>query len=165
MTKKKEPERYYTPTHLANYFIENLDYVDNIRLNKFVYLAFGIAYAYYNRILFKEPIQAWRLGPVIPSIYHEFKKYGYGKITESSYIHNPVKDKMTKPVVEKNDEQAIATLQVVKEEYSSMSTRELIDRIHDTGTPWKQFYKEGKTNIEIDIKTIKQYFKKEILVA
>ena len=72
---------------------------------------------------------------------------------------------MIKPVVEKNDEQAIATLQVVKEEYSSMSTRELIDRIHDTGTPWKQFYKEGKTNIEIDIKTIKQYFKKEILVA
>ena len=106
-----------------------------------------------------------RLGPVIPSIYHEFKKYGYGKITERSYIHNPVKDKMIPPVVEEDDEQAITTLQVVKEEYNNMSTRELIDRIHDTGTPWKQFYKEGETNVEIDPKIIKKYFKKEILVA
>ncbi len=162
MTKKKE-NKYYTPAHLANYFIDNLDYVDNIRLNKFVYLAFGVAYAYYNRILFKEPIQAWRLGPVIPSIYHEFKKYSYGKIKELSYIHNPVKDKLIYPMIDEDDEEAFETLKVIKEEYGDMPTGELIDRTHDTGTPWDKFYEEGKINIEIDAEVIKEYFKKEVL--
>ena len=46
---------------ISNYFIKNLDSVDNLRLNKLAYISYGIAKASFNRELFHEPIQAWNL--------------------------------------------------------------------------------------------------------
>ena len=78
----------YIASSIANYFIsnKNLD-VDNLKLNKLVYISYGFALACFKEELelFKEPIQAWRLGPVIPSIYHEFKRYGYNS-TKKKYL-------------------------------------------------------------------------------
>ena len=154
----------YTPSCIANYFIENIEDVSNLKLNKLIYLAFGIAYGYYNRLLVKEPIQAWRLGPVIPSIYHEFKRYGYGKIKKLSYIDNPLTDERSYPMIEEDDKEAIDSLETVKKEYGYMSASELIDYTHEIGGPWYSVYQDGDFNIEITPKMIKEYFKKEVIV-
>ena len=79
-------DKIYSASCIANYFIENTKSIDNLRLNKFVYIAYGLALVYKERELFKDRIEAWEYGPVIPAIYHEFKKYKDKKIIEQSYI-------------------------------------------------------------------------------
>ncbi len=153
----------YTATHLANYFIDNLRYVDNIRLNKLVYLSFGVAVALDGRKLFNEDIQAWRFGPVIPSIYHEFKKYGYGGVKEMSSIQDPVTNEIFFPEIESTDTDALQVLKAVKEEYGEISLTDLIGIVHDKGSPWDSFYNETKKNINIGTDTIKKYFKEEMI--
>ena len=80
-------DKIYSASCIANYFIENTKSIDNLRLNKFVYIAYGLALVYKERELFKDRIEAWEYGPVIPAIYHEFRSnISAKKITEQSYI-------------------------------------------------------------------------------
>ena len=46
------------------------------------YFANGILLAHTNgkQRLVNEKFQAWEFGPVVPSIYHEFKQFGAGPI-------------------------------------------------------------------------------------
>lgn len=50
-----------------------------LKLIKLVYLAYGWSIALDYR-LFDEPIVAWKHGPVIRSLYHEFKHFGAAPI-------------------------------------------------------------------------------------
>ena len=145
---------------ISNYFIKNLDSVDNLRLNKLAYISYGIAKASFNRELFHEPIQAWNLGPVIPSIYHEFKRFGYQDIKEYSFIYDPITQTKTNPEIDSDDSETIEVLELVKNYYGKMDINELIGRTHNEDTPWRQCYVEGKYNIEIDPNKIKEYYDK-----
>ena len=58
--------------------------VSPLKLIKLVYMAYAWWLAVRRERLFDEPIEAWDYGPVIPSLYHEFKRYGRTPITEMS---------------------------------------------------------------------------------
>lgn len=47
-----------------------------MRLQKLLYYAQGWHLAYKDAPMFDESIEAWPWGPVIPTIYHQFKQYG-----------------------------------------------------------------------------------------
>ena len=73
----------------ANYIIENLHKhgvrdLTNLKLQKLLYFAYGMHLAVYEEPLFESEIQAWRLGPVIPDVYNEFKDRGSMPISEGS---------------------------------------------------------------------------------
>ena len=155
----------YRACHIANYFINKPIYTDNIRVNKLVYITYGFYYAYFDKRLFSDIIEAWRFGPVIPSIYHGLKKHGY------SQINTPYSDKNTglnkdkeknenPPEVEEKDEKINGVLEAVVEIYGDMSAIALIDRTHKKGTPWEQTYKESIFHLEIEDSLIIDYYKK-----
>lgn len=50
--------------------------IDHLKLQKLVYLAQALRLAAYDQKLFDEKIEAWPLGPVISSVYQEFKPNG-----------------------------------------------------------------------------------------
>jgi uncharacterized phage-associated protein len=52
----------------------------NIDANKEAYIGHGLHLAVYNVPLLSEAVEAWQYGPVVPSIYHSAKVYGYGAI-------------------------------------------------------------------------------------
>jgi len=54
-----------------------------MQLLKLVYISHGWMLAIYNRSLFREPVEAWKYGPVEPLVYNRFKKFGGNQITES----------------------------------------------------------------------------------
>ena len=66
-----------TALDVANFFIDSAkdteDPMTNMRVNKYVYFAQGYALAKLGRPLFKDEIQAWEHGPVVPALYQLFK--------------------------------------------------------------------------------------------
>ena len=143
----------YTPQQIANYFIymhkqagKKLDFM---KLLKLVY----ISYAWYlnrkDEKLFDESIQAWNDGPVIPSLYHEFKTQPKFDITE--YSTNSTMFAMT---VEPTDDDVHRILGAVFKMYGNSNGKKLSNITHDNA-PWKNAIKKGYYAI-IDDEDIKQ---------
>lgn len=61
------------------------DEVSNLKLQKLLYYAQGHHLARYGRPLFREQVQAWSHGPVVPEAYRAFKRFGAAplELTES----------------------------------------------------------------------------------
>ncbi len=148
---------------VADYFIKNIDEkfrIDNLKLNKLVYIAFGFAISLRKSTLFEEEIQAWKWGPVIPKLYHYFKKGGSRNIDKVSDKGASIEDKFI-----------LQVLNVVKDIYESKEGLEMVELTHQTGTPWHYFY-DGARNKTIEPIVIKDYYdifiknmeKKKILV-
>jgi uncharacterized phage-associated protein len=74
----------YDAKAVANFFLDiahaNSQQIDPMKLQKLVYYAHGWYAGYSGQPLINESVEAWPYGPVIPSLYHEFKRYGAGPI-------------------------------------------------------------------------------------
>ena len=73
---------------VANFIVtEGIDKgltINNLKLQKLLY--YSEVDSLLNRkrkSLFEDDIEKWKLGPVVPSVYHEFKNYGPNPITET----------------------------------------------------------------------------------
>jgi len=76
----------YDPKAIANYFLE-LAERDNrplspMKIQKLIYYANGWYLGITGEPLIDEQVEAWTFGPVIPSIYREFREFGNRPITE-----------------------------------------------------------------------------------
>ena len=73
-------------TPIVNEFLDlaSEDKITNLKLVKLCYIAQGLSLALLDKPLFSEPIEAWQYGPVVPSVYHEFKHFRDQPITEKS---------------------------------------------------------------------------------
>jgi len=76
----------YSASHIAKWFLaynrsimneSDADTISNLKLQKLLYYAQGIFLGFNDGIpLFEDPIVAWTHGPVVESVYHEYKGYG-----------------------------------------------------------------------------------------
>ena len=56
------------------------DGISNLKLQKLLYFIQKVHYSVYHEPFFDDTIEAWRHGPVVPTIYHHFKEYGRSDI-------------------------------------------------------------------------------------
>lgn len=158
---------------VANHFIdlakEDGKSIYLLGLVKRVYIAHGFALALLGRGLLDsrfDKVEAWRYGPVIPSVYHSFKQYRKSPIQEGTVIMgwDAIKKEPTfdTPSLTKEDE--IAIVKMVWQRYSSFSDGELVDLTHKAGSPWDICFEEGK-NIEIPDQLTGLYYKRLIANA
>lgn len=74
------------PVAVAHWFVNNLsdhaagEVVTHLQVQKLLYFAQAWHMLALGRPLFDEDMQAWPHGPVVPSVWHEFKKYGWQPI-------------------------------------------------------------------------------------
>ena len=54
--------------------------ITNLKLQKLLYYAQGWHLAFFDKPLFRDSIEAWVHGPVVPSVYSLFKGHGYKPI-------------------------------------------------------------------------------------
>ncbi len=152
----------YTPQHIANFFLDKAD-GDNVpltqlKLIKLIYIAYGWVLATLDRRLFDEPIQAWKHGPVIPSIYHEFKHFKNEPIIGFRAVNFDLDEKTeTEPRIDKKDE-ANRVLDRVWDAYKHASAAGLVSLTHREGTPWYKHYKPNKYDTHIPDEDIKAHF-------
>lgn len=133
---KNESKMTYSPTTVANYFIEK--YSKNgeltpMKLLKLTYIAYGWYLAVTDnkeKLLNEQPV-AWNLGPVFPSLYSNIKK---------SYSDLIIKKKIPTLVSEQISKKDEGFLDKIWTIYGKHDGVYLSALTHQSGTPWSDVY-------------------------
>lgn len=149
----------YNATSIANFFIrkgiEERRPVDQMKVQKLVYFAHGWYLAITSKPLLNEAIEAWRFGPVIPSLYHSLKFSGNQAITSS--IESQVDS-----TIDEDESEIQEYLNCIWNLYSPFTGIQLSNMTHEEETPWAKIAKTFNNQIpadkDIDNEVIKQYF-------
>lgn len=122
---------------VANYFIGKAQNegvrVTPMKLLKLVYIAHGWALGLYGTPLIGEEVQAWKYGPVVPSVYDDFRHYGRGAIERQKAIWTE-EGELAVPSVTDPDTQQL--LDSVWDAYKHLDGFQLSDITHEPNTPW-----------------------------
>ena len=136
-------EAKYSAKAVANSLIEkceemSISDVTPMKLQKLLYFAQAWHLAFLDAPLFKEDIQAWEWGPVIPEIYSEFRSYGNQPIDRKALELRWVDGEMIVdyPKMDSTDEDANEILQNVLNVYGRLSAIQLSNITHAKETPW-----------------------------
>lgn len=126
----------YTSVEIANQFVErNPQGLSLMQLLKLSYIAHGFHLGLFKMPLANEYVQAWRYGPVFPSIYDSFKYQDVYKIVK------PIKFK-------KNWQFSTSGIEIIKfvqDNYANMEGWQLSALTHAKDTPWFKAWQEVKT--------------------
>ena len=79
--------------------------------------------------------EAWRYGPVFPSLYHEFKDYGSRPIKRKA-TDLDMELELIVPIINGNDTSTSELLDKVWDVYGGNTPTELSAMTHAEGTPW-----------------------------
>lgn len=158
---------------VANYFIDlakqNGTEIKPLKLMKLVYIAHGFMLAIMDRSVFNprfDRVEAWKYGPVVPSVYHSFKSFKNNPITEKTVVFENTDDLFSDAKIitpELQDEDARSICQFVWERYGGATDNQLVTILHGANTPWARTYQEGMNN-EIPDKLTMLYYKNLIKV-
>ena len=128
---------------VANHFIscsrKSKIGVTNLAMQKLVYIAYGWTWAFREKKLFPDRIEAWPLGPVIPTLYHQLKINGRDNITQKITDYNYDKDEFfVWNINHEKDPKLVMILDWVWRGYKPENTSWLVTLTHNDGTPWKK---------------------------
>lgn len=142
----------FSAQDIADYFLALVDrdegeLLSNLKLQKLLYYAQGFYLALYDKPLFEDRIEAWTHGPVVPVVYHNYKKYGSDALPfpENFYI-------------DKYDSETKNLLNEIYDSYGQYSAVYLRNLTHQEA-PWINT-DEGS---EISLEKMKNYFKTQII--
>lgn len=135
--------------YLESKIYTDVEPISNLKLQKLLYYAYGCFLAMYHKRLFIEPIEAWRHGPVVPSVYQEYKEFHSNGI--------PVKDDIALPDFSAEE---TAVLEDVYNTFGQYTAWALRNMTHQE-TPWK---KTNQGDIIPDSE-IQEYFEKHYVEA
>lgn len=168
----------YQSLAVANELIEiakrNGRPLTHMKLHKLLFFANGWNLAITDHPLINEEMQAWKFGPVAPSLYRELRRYGSAKITEPEGVYdfsgfNPfasdaISAPLTVPRVPQEDQFTHQLLEKIWEVFGCYPAIQLTQMTHQEGTPWAQAIQGYDPNaipsgLTVSNEVTKQYFK------
>ncbi|MGY3327465.1 putative phage-associated protein [Mesorhizobium sp. USDA 4775] len=156
----------YTPQHIANYFLDRAKKegrtISPMKLIKLVYIAYGWVLALTGKRLFQEKIQAWKHGPVIPSLYHEFKHFRSDPINEKAMRFDLDTFDAVEPRIDPEDKESNFILDKVWSVYKHFSGSTLRAKTHEADTPWSRVYNPEEMDTQIRDKDIAEHYQNRI---
>lgn len=118
-----------------------------LQLIKLVFLCHGWMLALHNKPLIHEPVEAWKYGPVVPSIYHGFKYFRSDPIAvDTMGLERYLAD------------EELETIDRVNLSYSDYSGTDLSGITHQRGTPWDQTVRARGVGSVIENSTIRDFY-------
>lgn len=146
---------------LANFFIDKAKSekveMTNLKLQKLMFIGYGWVYALTNKDLTDgEGFQAWQHGPVLPSIYHQMKRYGDSSINEQATDYDSDENKIYIPTIKSED--SLNILGKVWDIYKSFSAWSLRNLTHEEETPWDKVYSHNSLFTVIPNESVKDYY-------
>lgn len=148
-------------SRVCNYLIDksllNGRPLSNISLQKLLYFAQGVHLANRDGLpLFNEDFVAWKFGPVVESVYHEFKIFGNNYIAPDFYQKNDF-EKRYISFTDSLTQDHKACLDVTYKAFGHFSAYELVELTHVKDSPWSKAYQEDANNV-IKKDDIKNFF-------
>lgn len=138
----------YAAKEIARYVIQycqEKNYtISNLKLQKILYFLQAEFLVDTGMPCFREKIEAWDFGPVVPDVYHVYKIYGSASIPS---------DKSNTPQIPYRDRVRIDS---IVDECAKYAASTLVEITHSQ-TPWKQAYSQGR-NTEITNDCIMEFF-------
>ena len=161
----------YSAKQVGNYFLSKYKNITPLKLQKLVYIAHGWHMAFHgpeNPLVSDENVEAWKHGPVYPSLYHHFKDFGNLPINrlaekiaivdqEKGLLNSPYKRVI--PQINSDDNETMDLLNRVWEVYGEYSGTYLSNLCHQPGTPWDHNKEKNKIrNAHIPNKEIATHY-------
>ena len=122
--------------------------VTPMQLIKLVYIAHGYMLGKHGRPLLNESVEAWRYGPVVPSVYHAVKEFHSSPVTRVPHAPKEF------PFSEKEK----AVMDEVTREYAKHDGIILSSATHQPGTPWYQTWQKYGKNAPISNDLIERFY-------
>ncbi len=150
--------------YIINYSNKKEYSTSNLKLQKLLYFvqAYFLSFTPSRKPCFEEEIEAWDFGPVVPSVYHEFKSFGgnsipvitsYYKFNSNNSLWSIKKIAYDPECISKEERKIIES---VVDKFAPYSASSLVSLTHNQ-TPWKKAYQPHHNNI-ISKKSIQEYF-------
>ncbi len=136
--------KHVTASQVAEYIIGVMQ-VDNLKLQKLLYYSQAVHLVRKGVVLFEDKIEAWRYGPVIPNVYHQYKHFGFDVIVPE---HESSSSKLCIDQMK--------TIDMVLTYYGEMSAVRLVNETHSED-PWKDVYEENENKV-IDVDVMREYY-------
>lgn len=156
------------PKSVANLFLklanDSGEKLSPLKLQKLVYYAHGWYAGYTGRPLLNEPVKAWQYGPVVASLFEEFKQFGAGKIESPAADFDGVNLVFVDPP---RDEGVCLFLASIWKSYGKFTAITLSEMAHAPGSPWDSAWKEnvGLRSVDIPFGMIAAHFKAAAAIA
>jgi uncharacterized phage-associated protein len=124
-----------------------------MQLIKLVYLANAWSLALLGHKLINEDVQAWQYGPVIPTVYRAFNRFGSAPVT--GFARDPFTDLEYTADLDKDE---LKVVRAVVDSYGHMHAFQLSAKMHEADTPWSKTYNEKGPYSVISPALIKEHF-------
>jgi len=122
-------------TNVAKYILNLADVekgqvISNLALQKLLYYCQGyyLAFTENREPLFEEDILAWRWGPAVSNVYHEYKHYGSGSLPNNE---------LTDDIMATLSEDQKRVIEAVNDVYKGFSAIALMEKTH-MENPWRE---------------------------
>lgn len=148
--------------YVINYSNEKDYGISNLKLQKILYFiqAFFLTFTDKKQPCFRQNIEAWNFGPVVPEAYHEYKQYGGCDIPQIKSYVDVDDDNWSIKIIPYNDDfinyKDKRFINAVVDKFSDCTATYLVNLTHNQA-PWKAAYEPNKNNI-ITNDSIKRYF-------
>ena len=149
------PTYVYKPSWVANTFLwkareDGGVWIDPLKIQKLVYNMHGWYLATTGCPVVGERFEAWPKGPVISSLYQQFKKFRWNGITSYAEDIDPQTGENKALMVPVSDEKFHEVFDAVWTRYKGFSGEDLSALTHAEGTPWSRARQEGRQYISDD---------------
>ena len=135
----------------------------HLKLEKLTYICYAEYLCLNNKQLFKDKIYAYKLGPVIKSVYKAYKKNKLGK-EDNKLVYESFPKKMARQsriMASRDGLEKLISINKTIEKYQDFTALELVNLTHKDNSPWNNCGKGKELYRIISDDIIKKYHKYE----
>ncbi len=138
----------------------------HLKLEKLVYMCYADYLCETKDKLFLDKIYAYKLGPVIKTVYEKYKKSGRGRLSieDDKLIYDETPKKMpirSRILSSENGLQKLMSIDKTLQKYSEYTANSLVKLTHKKSSPWSKSGNGCISYKEIDDELIIKYHKYE----
>ncbi|CAI9832216.1 conserved hypothetical protein [Nitrosopumilaceae archaeon] len=137
-----------------------------MQILKLAYLGHGFTLGITGQPLFRDRIEAWKYGPVIPALYDAIRAHGGAPVPRLYSCGTPV----TSPDIGKRMDELggrftannLAIVRKTVETYGEYEEFLLSYITHMDGSPWKRAFDRGGLHARIEDDDLKSYYREQL---